>query len=372
MIMADNTSSWTVNGNIIYVSGVLDGCGADGIVAAMAAGDGFVLDFAGVGEIKFAALRALLRCRQAGKRFSIINAGTDVAERFEDSGVSSFITVTRRPKPLEIGKYDEFGAGFLSKAYNNGDGDSMIKVYNSRVPKQIVIQEKAVSRAVMLFGLPTPLVGSLYEDGEYMGIDFERIEGKRSFSRIISEEPGRLEEMTVRFARMCRKLHATQCDTNVFPDRTDFYRQAVMRCDAITDEEKARAMAFVDSLPVETTCLHGDMQLSNVITNGTDDLWIDLSDFGYGHHMLDMGMWYFLSMLNPEHLCQHIFHLSKAQMASVWDVFAGEYFDADTPDKKAGVIAEVEPYAALHMLYLGSNYGFEPGMLDFIRARLLS
>ena len=372
MIMADNASSWTVNGNIICVSGVLDGCGADGIVAAMAAGDGFVLDFAGVGEIKFAALRALLRCRQAGKRFSIINAGTDVAERFEDSGVSSFITVTRRPKPLEIGKFDEFGAGFLSKAYNNGDGDSMIKVYNSRVPKQIVIQEKAVSRAVMLFGLPTPLVGSLYEDGEYMGIDFERIEGKRSFSRIISEEPGRLEEMTVRFARMCRKLHATQCDTNVFPDRTDFYRQAVMRCDAITDAEKARAMEFLDSVPVETTCLHGDMQLSNVITNGTDDLWIDLSDFGYGHHMLDMGMWYFLSMLNPEHLCQHIFHLSKAQMASVWDVFAGEYFDADTPDKKAGVIAEVEPYAALHMLYLGSNYGFEPGMLDFIRARLLS
>ena len=365
------TSNYSFEGNYVTVSGALDGAGAAAFVQKFSPESIYTLDFKEVVSINFAALRTLLRSRQGGGRFCIINACEDVARMFEETGVSSFVNVCRAPRPLDLSKYTEFGAGYMSKALNSEDGDSMLKVYGANVPKSAVAQEKAAARAVMLFGIPTPLVGSLYEDGDATGLDFERIEGKKSLSRIISEDNSRLEEITRIFARMCKDLHSKQCDTAIFSDRTVYYRDVAAKSEFITEEEKRKVFAFIDTIPADTTCLHGDMQPSNVITNGTDYLWIDLGEFGYGFHMLDMGMWYFMSNIIPEHLCQHIFHLSKDQMGQIWGIFSEEYFGADTPEKKAAVIKDVEPYAALHMLYIGSKYGFEDGMLEFVREKLL-
>lgn len=369
--MSEENIKIAVEGNIIKVKGSLDGAGAEKIAASMSMENVYSLDFGEVTGLNFAAIRGLLRCRQSGRHFCVINATDAVAERMEDTGVSTLINVCRKPKKLDLSKYTEVGASFLSHAYNSEDGDSMIKVYGARVPKWIVAQEKAVAKAVMMFGIPTPLVGTLYKDGESTALDFERIEGKRSFSRIISEEPERLEEMTVRFARMCKKLHSTKCDTNMFSDRTIFYRQAVVNANFLTAEEKDKVMKFIDTIPVETTCLHGDMQLSNVITTGKEDMWIDLSDFGYGNPMLDMGMWYFQARLNDERILKNLFHFGQETMDKIWPIFIREYFGADTPEEQNKVNRSIEPYAALHMLYLGSNYGFEGDMLDFVRKQLL-
>ena len=356
---------------VLIVNGDLDGKGVHELEAVMDADKRYTLDFNGVSSVSFSGMRALMNCHRNGRRFFIINACDNVMEMFEDTGVSSFLSVCRKPKSLDISKYEEFGGGYLSKSFNSADGDSMLKFYGSRIPAEMVYQEKNVAKKVFLFGIPTPMVGSLRAvDGSY-AIDFERIEGKRSLSRVIADEPGRLEEIAVKFATMCKELHSTQCDVNVFEDRTIAYRNAVCRCNGLSEDEKNRILAFIDSVPKATTCLHGDMQLSNIITNGEEFLWIDLGDFGYGNPMFDLGMWFFLSMLNSEERADQIFHINKAALAKVWRIFAREYFGADTEDKQAESIRKVEPFAALHMIYLGSNYGFEPGMLDFAKSKLL-
>ncbi|MCQ2077993.1 MAG: phosphotransferase [Bacteroidaceae bacterium] len=368
----DESFEIKIEGTTIRLKGNLDGKNASALEGAMRNDAIYMIDFTDVEDVNFAALRALLNLRKSGLHFSVVNANSEVAEKFEDTGVSAFVPVCRKPKHLDMSKYIEFGASFLSKAYNSADGDAMIKVYSERTPHEVVMREKAVAKAVMLFGIPTPLVGTLYQDGESMGLDFERIEGKRSFSRIISEEPERLEEMTVRFAKMCKELHSKLCDTTVFTNKKMIYRPAILACKDITEEERQKALDFLDNVPNSTTCLHGDMQLSNVITNGKEDLWIDLSDFSYGCPMFDMGMWYFLSQLNPEHLMINLFHFGKKEMDQVWPIFVREYFGAKTEAEQAEVRKQVEPFAALHMLFLGATYGFEPGMLDFIKAKLLN
>lgn len=352
--------------------GKLDGKMAQELVASLKKDDLNFLDFSKITDINFAALRALLNARKGGARFTVLNACDIVAEKFEDSGVSSFVSVCRNPKPLEINKYEEFGKSYLSVAFNSKDGDSMIKVYGANVPRWVAAQEKCVAKAVMTFGINTPLVGRMYVDGDKTGLDFERIEGKRSFSRIISEEPERLEEMSRRFARMCKKLHETPCDTNIFNDKTVLYRRVISTTTEFTEDERAKVLAFLDSIPKATTCLHGDMQVSNVITNGKEDLWIDLSDFAYGNPMFDMAMWYFLSNLHPEELCLNLFHVSKDKMKQIWDIFIDEYFGAHTAAQKAEVVAKVEPFTAMHLIYLGTLYGFEPFMIDYVREHLLN
>ena len=356
--------------NLLKPAGKIGAQEAEALLSAVSPADS-VIDFAEVNDINFAALRCFLDARRAGKRFSIVNAADAVAEKFEDSGVGAVVNVSRAPKPLDMSRYEVFGESFLSKAYNSEDGDAMIKVYGGHFPARMVAQEKAMARAVMLFGLPTPLVGTLWSDGTNNALDYERIPGKRSFSRVISEEPERMEEITVRFAAMCKQLHATPCDTAVFPARIDVYRSVIARCDRLTEEEKGRIYAFIDSVPEATTCLHGDMQMSNVITSARGDMWIDLSDFSYGNPMLDIGMWYFLSKLNPEERVQNLFHMGNAQMAQIWDIFAREYFDARTPEALAEVERKVQPFAALHMIYLCVNYWYEPGLFEYAHQVLL-
>ncbi|MDO4999976.1 MAG: phosphotransferase, partial [Bacteroidales bacterium] len=324
----------------------------------------YTLDFEDVDGIHFAALRKFMNARRAGCRFCIINACDAVVDRFVDSGVGTLIDVCRKPKPLDLSRYEEFGASYMSKAYNCDDGDSMMKLYGPGVPRETVFREKTVARAVMLFGLPTPLVGSVSEDGGRTALDFERIHGKRSFSRIISEEPGKLEPIARRFARMSRQLHETPCDTAVFENRVLAHRQAVINCRELTEADKEVFLSFADSIPVATTCLHGDLQPSNVITTGLEDLWIDLGDFGYGYPLLDLGMLYFLTRLTTEERAMQLFHLDCASLARFWDAFAEEYAGAHTPEQKQAFEHEVVPYAALHMIYLGTNFGFVPGMAE--------
>ena len=363
----------SVNDNVICPSGTLDSSLAEAAVQAMTDDKiSYILDFKDVTDVNFAAQRTLLRHAQGGGNFFIMNAADEVARKFEDTGVASFVNVCRKPQPLDLSGFREFGQSYMSKAYKSTDGDSIMKVYGPRVPMYAVVQEKITARAVMAFGINTPMVGTLYEKDGYTGLDFERIEGKRSFSRIISEEPGRLEELSRRFAVMCKELHSTECDTSIFQDRRYAYAGIVKGSSELTDEEKAVALRFIDGIPAATTCLHGDMQPSNVITNGVDYLWIDLGEFGYGNPLLDMGMWYFLTHLNSDRISIDLFHLDIATMGKIYDYFIEEYYGADTDEKKARINASIEPYAALHMLYIGTKYGFEPGMMDYIRVKLLS
>lgn len=357
--------------SLMQVEGALDRKAIESLFASLKTGVYYTFDFSNATTINFAAMRTMLNYRQAGFRFSIINANDSIAEKLEDTGVASIINMCRKPKHLDISKYQEFGGSFLSKSFNSNDGDSMLKLYGPNVPKRMVAQEKSVAKAVMLFGIPTPLVGTLYEDGDMTALDFERIEGKKSFSRIIANEPDRLEEITVRFARMCKQLHTTPCDTNIFADRSVTYRQAIVNLKEFNDEEKEQMLDFVNNIPVHTTCLHGDCQMSNVITNGEIDLWIDLADFGYGNPMFDMGMWYFLSRLNTEENMIKVFNFGKETMDKIWPIFVREYFGADTPEKQAEAERQIEPFAALHMAYLSSVYFSMPFMIEYIRKTLL-
>ena len=366
----DNTVTLRPKGRRLFVKGTLNQESIEPIREAMTSNSIFCLDFSEVEEVNFAAMRGLLNLRKMGLPISIVNASDAVAERFEDSGLSTFVSICRKAKPLDMSIYEEFGESFMSKAYNSADGDAMIKVYGKHGSLEMVTREKAVARAVMVFGIPTPLVGTIYSDGEKWALDFERIAGKRSLSRIISEEPERMEEITVHFAKMCKDLHATPCDTAIFSDRRTFYRGFIAPSNAISEDIRRKILAFIDRIPAATTCLHGDLQPSNVITNGKEYLWIDLSDFAYGYPMMDLAMFYFLSNVVTEQIMVHLFHMDKVKMREIWEIFCREYFG--TPD--AAVLAEKEEeikrYCILHMVYLGCMAGFEPFMLPIIEAEM--
>ena len=276
------------------------------------------------------------------------------------------------PALINLDDYVESGDGYTAISYNHWDGHTMIKLYKEFMPKDMPIHELLIANAVVEMGLKTPLPGRYITDGKRFGSEFQRITDKKSYARAISNEPQKLEYYATLFAKMARDLHSRTCDTKIFPAIDKTYIDIVGKSKDFSDEEKERIINFIKSVPKKHTCIHGDMHIGNVITNDRENWWIALSDFSYGNPLFDLGLLYLAAKCNPEEMTQNLYHISNAQFAKVWKIFAREYAGADTPEKLAEFEAEVKPFAALKMIYFGNQDKLYPPMRKFIEEQLLS
>lgn len=271
---------------------------------------------------------------------------------------------------IDMSDYEESGDGFTATSYFHKDGARMIKLYNDFIPVAVPQREFDVSRSLLKMGVSIPEAYRLVTDGTRTGVEFERIVGKRSFARAISQEPERLEAYSRKFASMCRELHSKECDTVMFKPAVDRFRNAAKNSRRFNDQQKSRILSFIDSIPDVTTCIHGDMHIGNAIMAGDKTYWIDTSDFGYGHPYLDLGMYYFIAYgTDDEEMCNKLYHISVAQLRKTWNIFVKEYFGADADIEEIGKM--IAPYAALYMVFFDQYDKLLPGMAEYIVKHLI-
>ncbi|MDY6397435.1 MAG: TIGR02172 family protein, partial [Treponema sp.] len=181
---------------------------------------------------------------------------------------------------IDLNDYIQTGEGGTALAYTHRNGKSLAKLYNPDFDANTIKNEFWASWTAFELGISTPEPFRLITDGKRFGSEYELIEGKRSFSRIISQEPERLEEISLELARMARELHATKADTS----RLKSYKQMITKFysdeDFVPEDYRNRILKFLDKVPDTETCLHGDLQIGNAITDGKRTLWIDLGGFG--------------------------------------------------------------------------------------------
>ena len=117
---------------------------------------------------------------------------------------------------IDLNDYVQTGEGGTSLTYTHKTRPTMAKLFNLVNEAELSEREFQTARAVFEMGIPTPEPLRLVTDGERRGVEYELIKNKRSFTRIISQEPERLEEISLTFARMARELHQVKADTSRF------------------------------------------------------------------------------------------------------------------------------------------------------------
>ena len=193
---------------------------------------------------------------------------------------------------IELSDYVRSGEGGTAVSYTHKTRNTLAKLYNPGFEADRAKAEFYTARTVFEMGLPTPEPLRLVTDGERYGAEYELVKGKRSFTRIISEEPGRLEEISLTFAEWARRLHATP----VPPGRLRSYKEVLIQFykekTLVPEAYKQKALAFLETVPDAPTCLHGDLQIGNIITDGDRTLWIDVGEFSHGTPEWDISiMW---------------------------------------------------------------------------------
>lgn len=261
------------------------------------------------------------------------------------------------PIRIDLSQYEHSGEGANGESFfHKTDPSIMMKLSNLSAPREIIINEMELSHRVYEAGLPVPKPGDLVTDGERIGIRFERIPGKISFSRAVGNEPERVEEFARRFAVLCKKFHSYHMDRTKFDDVKELDKKMLSLNPYFTEEEKEKVAAFIDSVPDSDAPYHGDLQFSNaVIDSQGKEYFIDLGDFAVGHPYFDLGMVLLCTVYDDEEFIRETFHMSKATALEFWKYFVKEYFgeDADVDE----VTRMLRPFAGLKVLIIERNAG---------------
>lgn len=256
---------------------------------------------------------------------------------------------------IDLNNYVQTGEGGTALTYNHKDGKTLAKLFLASIAAENAIREFRTSQVVYESGLPTPKPIRLITDGTRFGAEYELIQPKRSFTRIISQEPEQLVPLSQRFVVLAKQLHQTPADTTRLPDMRELAGTWIDRLADFPDELKRRFHRFIDTVPSTPTCLHGDLHIGNIITDGSRDLWIDVGDFAYGVPEWDLGMMYYSShFLSPER-ADNIFHLDNDTLRAHWDAFATVYYGTDSKEALDAEVRKQHPFIATKIAFFISK-----------------
>ena len=253
---------------------------------------------------------------------------------------------------IDLNEYVQTGEGGTALTYTHETRPTMAKLFNPGNEAELAEKEFLTARAVFEMGIPTPEPLRLVTDGQRRGVEYELIRNKRSFTRIISQEPERLEEISLAFARMARELHTKKADTSRFTSIKETLRRFYQeKGDRVTDEYKERALNFIDKSPDADTCLHGDLHIGNVITDERRNLWIDLGQFCYGEPEWDLGwMWTICNRMDGKRT-DFILHVTPETLKAHWNIFLAAYLGTDDKAAIADYTRRLMAYYAVRLPY---------------------
>lgn len=255
-------------------------------------------------------------------------------------------------KQIDLNDYVQTGEGGTSLTYTHKKHPTMAKLFNPGNEVELAEKEFLTSRAVFEMGVPTPEPFHLVTDGNRRGVEYELISNKRSFTRIISQEPGRLEEISLAFARMVLDLHAKKADTSRFPSIKETLLYFYLEKNLVSEEYKQRALNFLDNAPDADTCLHGDLHIGNVITDGQRNLWIDLGQFCYGVPEWDLGwMWTICNRMDGKR-SDFILHVTPEILKAHWNIFIAAYLGTDDQAAIGQYTKRIMPFYAVKLPYM--------------------
>ena len=230
-------------------------------------------------------------------------------------------------RSIDINQWRLTGSGAHSDTYLCEDESLLLKLFKKNATEETATDDYTMAKKVVSLGVATADVFEIVKVGDKFGVIYQNIKNKKSYSRMIADEPERIREFASAFAARTKELHSTPCDTELFEGRTYLIRKGIENSKFI-GRYKADLNKLVDEIDGCTTCLHGDLHTGNLIRAEGRDYWIDFDRFSYGAPILDIGHMYnsFVAVSNLGFV-QKLFHMNKEQLNTFWDFFVEEYYD---------------------------------------------
>ena len=250
-----------------------------------------VLDMENLEYISSAGLRVILRIKKTYPDLKITGVNSEVYEILDMTGFTEMMTVEKAYRVVSVEGCEEIGRGANGTIYRI-DQDNVVKVYNNADALSDIQHEREVAKLALILGIPTAISYDVVKVGESYGSVFELLNA-RSFSKILSTEPEKIDWCVEEYVKMLKKIHSTEVPAGKLPDMKEtVVSWAEFMQDYLPKEAGEKLLALVNDVPKDNHMLHGDYHTKNLELTGDEVLIIDMDTLAVGHPIFELASMY--------------------------------------------------------------------------------
>ena len=285
--------------------------------------------------ISSAGLRFLMKCKKISKNIQIVNASKDIYEIFEMTGFVKLFDVQKKLRNVSIEGLPQVGTGLSSKVYRI-DSETIIKVYDEKVPMYKITREIDLAKKAFVAGLPTAISYDLVSCGNGYGVVFEMIADAVTVGDALSANGGEnFNEIMKKFAALMKLMHETETTPeHGFPSiKGTWFDWAEGMKKYYTAAEFEMLEKVISTVPERNTIVHCDFHAGNTLYQNGEVVVIDMADVGYAHPIFDFAAGAFHALVSDRVNIQKSLSLSQENILRFWDSLLKNYFQTEKIDE---------------------------------------
>ena len=250
--------------------------------------DGLILDAENLEYISSAGLRVLLSAKKrCGKKlFRIINVHPEVQNIFDVTGFSEIMEIVPASRKISIDGCEVIGRGACGECYRIDD-ETIIKLYYGNAATEWIEHEKALAKKAFVMGIPTAISYDIVEANGRKGVVYELIKSK-TLGELIRSDRSRLDEYVRMYVDICKKVHSIHTNDPEIPSFKEQNRADIANIRGITEKERTCLHRFLDLVPDGSTCIHGDLNINNIMVQDGECCLIDMGELSTGTPLFDL------------------------------------------------------------------------------------
>ena len=337
--------------SLVKLQGSVDSSNArqfeEELLAAIA-GQTMTLDAEELTYISSAGLRVLLKAKKAlSGELVMSNVTSEVFEILDMTGFTQLLTVRKAIRKISVEGLNVIGKGQTASVYRI-DADTIVKVFRPNIDFGMVQNEIAKTKVAFMHGVPTAISYDVVKVGESYGVVYELLNAK-DLADCMKEDPDHLDDYIRMFANVIREMHATEIDSEQFISSraTTLGALPYMKGRILSDEEHDKFKAIFENIPERRTFIHGDCHAGNVMLQGKELMFIDLSCAGCGHPIFDLMSMYLTAACHQGELLSSY---TKEEAYHIWKVFLGAYLQTEDEALLAKAEEQVAAFSCARLL----------------------
>ena len=308
-------------------------------------GEPIILDAASLEYISSAGLRVLLRIKKKNPEIRLINASPEVYAILDMTGFTEIMQVEKAYRVVSVEGCEIIGQGSNGTIYRI-DKDNVVKVYKNADALQEIQKERELAKLAFVLGIPTAISYDVVRVGDSYGSEFEFLNA-RSFTRILSEEPDKLDWCVHEYVKMLRIIHSTLVPAGKLPDMKETVLSwAGFLQNYLPLETGEKLVSLVEAVPHDDHMIHGDYHTKNLVLQNDEVLLIDMDTLAVGHPVFELA-----SIFNAYSGFSEIDHkrierfqgINRETGLKFWHKSLADYLETDSKDR----IREVENKARI-------------------------
>ena len=294
---------------------------------AAVSGENMTIDAEGLAYISSAGLRVLLKAKKKlSGELVIENVNSDVFEILDMTGFTQILTVRKALREISVEGLTEIGHGQNGHVYRM-DAETIVKVFIENIDYGMVQNEINKSKVAFMMGIPTAISYDVVKVGPCYGVVYELLNA-RDLAACMKEDPEHRDDYIRMFASVMREMHTMEITSEQFPSSraTSLGALPYTKGWIFNDEEYEKVKAIFENVPERNTFIHGDCHAGNIMLQGDEVMFIDLSCAGCGHPIFDLMSMYLSAGCHQGELFQRY---TAEESYHIWKVFLSTYLDTE-------------------------------------------